>query len=83
MLENNGLSRELLACYGYEVILSKNPIMSSYINEDKGLRLNYYFTTGTLTVQNKSGKFQKWPDVTNDNVEEVLCQIIKEYDITS
>lgn len=41
--------KDLLKAYGWEEIPSKNKIMFSFKKED--LRLNYYFTNGTVTIQ--------------------------------
>lgn len=37
---------------GWLRIPSKNPYMISFLN-DKNYRLNFYFTTNTLTIQNR------------------------------
>ena len=49
--------QSLAEAYGYLSIESKNPLMWSYRNESQTVRINYYFTTGTLTIQySKSNK---------------------------
>lgn len=47
----------LVGAYGWEQIPSKNPYMYSYTHKEKG-RMNFYFTTGTLTLQNSEGKLK-------------------------
>lgn len=42
---------ELLQAFGYKQVESNNAHMWSYKNKDTGYRLNYYFNTGTLTIQ--------------------------------
>lgn len=41
--------KELLSAYGWEEIVSKNKYMWSFIKGDA--RLNYYFTSGSMTIQ--------------------------------
>ena len=43
----------LVGAYGWEEFFSKNPYMYSYVHKKNG-RMNYYYTTGTLTVQDKN-----------------------------
>ncbi len=41
--------KNLLEAYGWEEIPSKNKLMQSFVKDNE--RLNYYFTTGTVTIQ--------------------------------
>lgn len=76
MLQNNKFSQELLECYGWEEVLSKNPIMYSYKHADSGTRLNHYFTNGTVTAQTPNGKYTSWRDIHDDNqIEDILCKM--------
>lgn len=43
--------KELLEGFGWEEIPSKNKIMISFIKNE--MRLNYYFTNGTITIQGR------------------------------
>lgn len=48
---------ELAGAYGFIEVKSKNPHMISFQKEeDTDCRINFYFTTGTLTVQYRSAK---------------------------
>lgn len=75
MLTNNNFADGILSALGWDKIESKNPIMYSYIKED--MRLNYYFTTGTTTVQSKSrGLIKNEKDITTpEQMEEIICTI--------
>lgn len=51
---------EILGAYGWEDMgVQKNPVMYSYQDEEKTKRLNYYFTTGTLTIQSVEWRYNK------------------------
>ena len=76
MLQNNRFEEGLLEAYGWYEILSKNPIMISYLNDDLEQRLNYYFTTGTVTIQGPNCEPQKYTEIfTDEQMEEILCKI--------
>jgi hypothetical protein len=53
---------QLAEVYGYTPVISKNPYMWSYVNED-GKRINHYFTTGTTTVQTVDWKARTYRNV--------------------
>jgi len=75
-MEKFKFTKELLECYGWKEIESKNPIMYSYKQENTNVRLNYYFTTGTVTQQTPAGKYKRWNGVHSDNeIEDILCKI--------
>lgn len=63
---------QLISAYGYEPIESKNPYMRSYANEEK--RINYYFTSGTVTVQrfDRIGGCISIKNATAETVEDYL-----------
>ena len=62
----------ILEALGWEEIVSKNEKMYSFLKED--MRLNYYFTTGTTTIQNQKGRIQTYRDVLDDcKMEEIIC----------
>lgn len=53
---HNNLSRkidELIKTYGWQPIESKNQYMVSYVNEANTKRINYYFTSHTIQIQDK------------------------------
>lgn len=41
----------LCGAYGYAPLEAKSPKMTSYVSADSGVRINYYFTTGSVTAQ--------------------------------
>jgi len=57
MLSNNLPEKieEFLVWLEWRKIKSNNPVMFSFVKSN--MRLNYYFTTGTTTVQNDNRKF--------------------------
>ncbi len=62
--------KQLVEAYGGEEIESKNPHMTSFrINDD---RINYYFTTGTTTIQNETDAPSKYVIKTLEDMEEML-----------
>lgn len=66
--------KELFEAMGWENIVSKNRYMTSYVKEDK--RLNYYYTTGMITIQGTDGSFQKFPDTfTEGELEKILNKL--------
>ncbi len=42
---------DIAAAYGWHQIPSKNPLMVSFVHDDKGARMNVYHTTMTVTIQ--------------------------------
>ena len=67
------LTQLLQEGYGWTPIESRNKYMYSYRREDTQERLNYYYSTGTFTIQGPHGSFEKWPGVfTFDDVETAL-----------
>jgi hypothetical protein len=67
--------REILEALGWIHATSKNPYMESFIKED--MRLNYYFTTGSTTVQSESkGLIKNEKNITTpEQMEEIICTI--------
>jgi hypothetical protein len=66
--------KELVEALGWKEILSKNDKMFSFVKDD--LRLNYYFTTGTLTVQGPNRVIKVHKDVMDlVTLEEIICTI--------
>lgn len=67
----------LLGGYGWEEIQSKNTYMYSYHN-DAGHRMNYYHTTGTLSVQTLSrGMIVNEKNVQTLEAIEKICSTLK------
>jgi len=63
--------KELLEAMGWIEIPSNNPYMHSYKKEDK--RMNYYFTTGTVTIQGTDGSFEKFMKIFDESqMEKIL-----------
>jgi len=73
MLQNNEFSEKLMEAYSFEKIVSKNPLMISYKKED--VRLNHYFSTGTVTVQDSKGSIKTHRDINGDSIEDIICKI--------
>ena len=67
--------KRIIEAYSWESIISKNPYMESFTKED--MRLNYYFTRGTTTVQSEDkGMIINEKDImTPEQMEEILCKI--------
>ncbi len=68
---------EIIMTYGYKPIESNNDKMRSYVNEE-GVRVNYYFTSGTVQIQTKV-KTPTFPNggyiirnATTEQIEEIL-----------
>ena len=75
MLQNNNhFSKGLLEAYGFEEIDSPKDIMFSYL---KGkIRMNHYFTTGTVTIQSDNGGCKTFREIDSDSkIEVILCKI--------
>lgn len=62
---------ELAIALSWGPIESKNPYMISFKREDE--RLNYYFTTGTVTVQSPAGIPRTQKDITIEKLEPFLA----------
>ncbi len=62
----------LIGAYGWEEIPSRNPYMYSYKNND-GDRMNFYYTTGTLTIQTPAGKMRMERGVLTMEALETIC----------
>jgi hypothetical protein len=68
----------LAGAYGVSCIESKNPVMWSYRHDEKKYRINYYFTTGTLTIQFANGKIMTFRKIWSDaDFEELLIKYNK------
>lgn len=67
--------KEILESFGWEQIISKNPYMESFEKED--MRLNYYFTKGTTTIQSEGlGMIVNQKDITTpEQMEKIICKI--------
>lgn len=62
---------ELIEGLGWVRILSKNPYMVSFNKENK--RMNVYFTTGTITIQDTEGKIDTHRNVSTLEEIENIC----------
>lgn len=62
---------ELAIALSWGPIESKNPYMISFKRNDE--RLNYYFTTGTVTVQSPDGIPRTQKDITLDILEQFIA----------
>lgn len=62
--------KDIIIALGYTPIESKNPYMVSYKKDDK--RVNHYFTTDTVTIQDGSGLNKTYARVTPDDIETLL-----------
>lgn len=60
--------------YGFKNVVSKNNVMDSY---KKGkMRLNHYFTTGTVTIQDSDGSLETHRNIhTDKKIEDIICKI--------
>lgn len=76
MEKNNRFFNELLSAFGWEEIISKNPYMKSYWHDDYEIRMNNYFSTGTITIQGEKIKMETWKDINSDEqIESILWEI--------
>lgn len=57
---------------GWLSIPSKNPYMVSWTNPFKQ-RLNFYFTTGTITIQNLDNSSETFRDVDSAEKAKEIC----------
>lgn len=65
--------KELAESFGWEDMgAQKNIYMQSFSKEDK--RANYYFTTGTLTIQSPNTKIETYHNVSLEEVEIILSK---------
>jgi hypothetical protein len=55
---------------GWEKGESKNPLMYSYFQENR--RLNYYFTSGTITIDERGKKCLVYRDLSILEIEKVI-----------
>ena len=62
--------KHLMHIYGWQFVTSKNPNMISFVNDEA--RINYYFTTGTITKQDFTGGFESVHDATLKDIEGLL-----------
>lgn len=67
------VTKELIESFGWLSVYSKNPLMKSFIKGD--VRLNYYFTTGTITFQSKGEPCETYRDLTMLELENILNEI--------
>lgn len=68
------LTEFLQDAYSWTPVTSKNFLMYSYIQESPRKRLNYYPSTGTLTIQDMGGKIDTHRHIRSlDQLEEILC----------
>lgn len=70
----------LIGGYRWEEIPSKNPYMWSFqkFDDDKTYsRMNIYFTTWTVTIQDSKGKLETFKDVrTFENLETIISALV-------
>lgn len=68
------LTKFLSEAYNWIPVTSKNFLMYSYVQESPRRRLNYYPSTGTITIQSDSGEIQTYRMIRSlDQLEEILC----------
>jgi len=60
----------LANAYGWESISSNNRVMLSFKRDD--WRMNFYYTTGTVTFQSTSGESKSIKDVVTDELFETI-----------
>jgi hypothetical protein len=64
---------EIAESYGWEQIVSKNKYMYSFLKDD--VRLNIYFTTGTVTFQDLDRNLEKHIGIlTDEELEKILIK---------
>lgn len=62
----------LIKVFGWLQIESNNPYMVSFFHEAKKYRINYYFTTGTLTIDFKEGRLGVHKNISLETLENIL-----------
>ncbi len=67
--------KEIIEAYGFvDLGIQKNPYMYSYKKGET--RINYYHTTGTVTVQKEFGSCKTYRDIhTDEQMEKILITI--------
>lgn len=63
--------KNLLESFGWDEFHSNNPLMKSFFKDN--LRLNFYFTTGTVTIQEPGCKIQSYKKVDLKELETIIC----------
>ena len=64
---------KLITDYGWPQVESKNPYMVSFVHpEDKAIRINYYFTSWTITLQAPNHQIVIIKDITIDDLEDLF-----------
>lgn len=65
----------LIYAYGWvEIARTKFPWMKSFKNERTSERLNYYFTTGTVTIDKSNGRCKVIRNITTEDLETLLIE---------
>lgn len=64
---------QLINACGWMQIPSKNPYMLSFTKDER--RMNVYFTTGTITIQDKDQNVQSWRNVSTNDEIETICMV--------
>lgn len=68
--------RELIIAYGWIPIDCKNPYMESFVRDESDDRLDFYFTTGTITIQGDGNqKVFKKVGMSEEATEELLIKL--------
>lgn len=65
---------ELIENFGWVRLVSKNPYMVSF-SKDREFRMNIYFTTGTITIQDKDQNMTTYKDVHSLEEIEKICMV--------
>lgn len=72
-MKNLNSIKEILEALGWTRIPCKNTAMVSFTKEN--LRLNYYFTTGTTTIQDDQQNIKVYKEVNTDvEMEKTICK---------
>lgn len=70
-MPNKDQFTELAVALSWGPIVSKNPYMISFKRNDE--RLNYYFTSGTMTVQSETKPIRTLKNTTLDTIEPFIA----------
>lgn len=63
----------LLENYGWNKIAKiKNPLMISFNHEEYNARINFYYTTGTITIQTLNGVIKTFRELSLEEFEQEL-----------
>lgn len=69
----NSMIKDIILKHGWVEVESKNKYMFSFVlPNDSNTRINYYFTSGTVTLQSPNNPIVVMKEVTPEEMEQAL-----------